>query len=219
MKENYQYVLENIRACLLNQNDVDTDAIIPQTELVTTTKVGLSKGLFARYRYDVKGMLNQDFFLNKKENKYANVLISGWNFGCGSSREHAVWALKDYGFMAIIALSFGEIFQRNSIRNGLITATMNEDDQLKLLKSVEPNSSGLLITLDLEKKTIEWSDPDGKVEKGIIKIDDGDRERIFSGQDEIDTTLTHLSDINLYLEKHLLSSPWIYHPQITSKKV
>lgn len=207
---NDQWIFHNVRSSILDQDDVDTDAIIPQTELVTTAKTGLSKGLFARWRYDGTGLLRSDFVLNKSDNRRSKVLVSGRNFGCGSSREHAVWALKDYGIVAVLALSFGEIFYRNSVRNGLIVAAISDGTYNMLLRSCNPESMGMFMSLDLGGKRIEWLTSEGLVETADINIDDGDRERIASGQDDIDITLKCQSEIDQYVEQDLSARPWIY---------
>lgn len=207
---NEQWIFQSVRACVLNQDDVDTDAIIPQTELVTTFKTGLGKGLFARWRYDDGGKLRPEFVLNRPGNEGCKILISGKNFGCGSSREHAVWALKDYGVIAVLALSFGEIFYRNSVRNGLIAATISERAYARLLRSVSTESIGLSVSLDLLGKRLEWVNFEECDEVSDINIDDEDRRRIISGQDDIDVTSQYQSEINQYVERDLSHRPWVY---------
>ena len=210
MTVNDPWIFRDVRASILSHNDVDTDAIIPQTELVTTSKTGLSKGLFARWRYDNTGLLCSNFVLNRPENRNSKILISARNFGCGSSREHAVWALKDFGIVAVLALSFGEIFYRNSVRNGLIAAVISDETYSMLLKSASPESKGMMMSLDLGKKLIEWRTPEARMGTADINIDDKDRERIASGQDEIDITLKYLSEIDQYVEQAMSARPWVY---------
>ena len=125
-----------IAAPLLRDN-VDTDQIIPSREMKSVTKTGLGKGLFAGQRYLPNGLPNPDFVLNQADYKAATILLSGKNFGCGSSREHAVWALKEYGFRAVIAESFGEIFYNNCIRNGILCVQMSKAKIVNLAHHLE----------------------------------------------------------------------------------
>jgi 3-isopropylmalate/(R)-2-methylmalate dehydratase small subunit len=139
---------------LLDKN-IDTDVIIPQTELITVSKKGLGKGLFARWRYHDDYQLNENFILNNGCYKSASIILAGENFGCGSSREHAVWALLDYGIKCVIAPSFGEIFYNNSYKNGLILIKCQERIINQIATLACSNENNLLnITIDLEKSCI-----------------------------------------------------------------
>ena len=191
-------------ACILADNDIDTDAIIPQTELVTTTKSGLGKGLFARNRYLGDGSPNSDYVLNKPENKGVRILISGKNFGCGSSREHAVWALKDFGVVAVIAISFGEIFYRNSVRNGLVPALISKETFELLMCTVDPESMSTEMSLDLTNRTISWK-------QHVVKFDinEEDLRRIIYGIDDIDMTLSHELDLQHFANTYLPNNSWL----------
>lgn len=132
-------------AVLLTVNDIDTDQIIPARFLTTTTKVGLGEKLFNDWRVD------PGFVLNKPESRSAHILIAGHNFGCGSSREHAPWALLDYGFRAVIATSFADIFTNNALKNGLLPVVMTPEAHAKL---VEQAKTGAPITVDLERSVV-----------------------------------------------------------------
>ena len=139
-------------------DNIDTDQIIPARFLKTISKAGLDQNLFCDWRYDAQGNPNPDFILNKPEGKAAQVLLAGDNFGCGSSREHAPWALTQYGFRAVISTSFADIFRGNSLKNSLLPIIIPPDAHKKLFAAVEADPS-VTVTFDLEKQTVRL--PDG----------------------------------------------------------
>ncbi|MCA9957876.1 MAG: 3-isopropylmalate dehydratase small subunit [Anaerolineales bacterium] len=143
----------------LPYNDVDTDQIIPASYLKVTNKDGLAEGLFSRWRYQSDGMPDPDFALNKPEHEGAQILLAGDNFGCGSSREHAPWALLGYGFRAVISTSFADIFRNNALKNGLLPVAVDEETHRQLLSLVaeEPETA---VSIDLAAQTVTL--PDGR---------------------------------------------------------
>jgi 3-isopropylmalate/(R)-2-methylmalate dehydratase small subunit len=141
------------RTVVLPVDDVDTDQIIPARFLKGTTKTGLGKNLFADWRYDAAGRSRADFVLNRPESSGAQVLVAGRNFGCGSSREHAPWALVDFGFRAVVSLSFGDIFRTNALKNGLLPVQVDSATHASLLAS-----PGSVVVIDLEAMTLVLAD-------------------------------------------------------------
>ncbi len=176
---------------LLNDN-IDTDQIIPSREMKTVSKTGLAAGLFAGQRYSEGRTPNPDFALNQTKFDGASILLSGKNFGCGSSREHAVWALKDYGFRAVIAESFGEIFYNNCVRNGVLPIQMQAKDILNL---------GARVAVDLPNQTAN---------KIAFDIGQGDKTMLIEGLDMIGQTLIHKANIGAFFERDKISNPWKY---------
>src|SRR5258708_20437232 len=140
-------------------DDIDTDRIIPARFLKTTNKQGLGDSLFADWRLDANGQPNPDFALNKPEAKAAHILLAGHNFGCGSSREHAPWALQGFGFQAVISTYFADIFQGNSLKNGLLPIQVDAATHHQLLSLVQEDPATQIV-VDLEKQTITL--PDGR---------------------------------------------------------
>jgi len=173
-------------------DNIDTDQIIPSREMKSVSKTGLADGMFAGQRYTEGRTPNPEFILNKPGYSEATILLSGKNFGCGSSREHAVWALKEYGFRAIIAESFGEIFYNNCVRNGILPIILNAKKITDL-----PHE----ITIDLKAQSIA----DFKFD-----ISEGDKKMLAGGLDAIALTLNHEPDILSFLEKDMKERPWIY---------
>ena len=172
----------------LDRADVDTDQIIPSEWLKRIERTGFGAGLFADWRDD------RDFVLNRPEHAGARIVVAGPNFGIGSSREHAVWALVDYGFQAVISAKFGDIFKNNSTRSGLVPAVVADDVARTLLAAVEKDPE-LEVTVDVERKLVEapaigFSAP--------FAIDDDARERLLQGLDDIGVTLQHESDIDAF---------------------
>jgi 3-isopropylmalate/(R)-2-methylmalate dehydratase small subunit len=137
------------RTAVLAQRDVDTDQIIPARYLKTTERTGLGQALFADWRYDKDGKPRPEFFLNQPEAQGAGVLVAGANFGCGSSREHAPWALRDFGFRAVVSSSIADIFRSNALKNGLVPVVLDAEAHQKLLAS-----PGAQVTIDLETRTL-----------------------------------------------------------------
>lgn len=179
-------------AAPLIRDNIDTDQIIPSREMKSVSKTGLSGGMFAGERYISGREPNPDFVLNKTEYADATILLTGQNFGCGSSREHAVWALKEYGFRAIIAQSFGEIFYNNCVRNGILPIVLAAELITKLPREV---------TIDLPAQTV-----------AEFKFDmpEGDKKMLIDGLDMIAQTLEHEADISAFLDSDKVKRPWIY---------
>jgi 3-isopropylmalate/(R)-2-methylmalate dehydratase small subunit len=179
------------RAMPLDRSDVDTDQIIPSEWLKRIERTGFGAGLFGEWRDD------RDFVLNKPEFAGASVLIAGPNFGIGSSREHAVWALVDYGFRAVISPRFGDIFRNNSTRSGLVPVLVSEAAGRRLLDAVEKDPS-LEITIDVERRLVEV--PALGIEEPF-ELDDDARERLLKGLDDIGVTMTFAADIDGFESK------------------
>ena len=169
------------RTVVLPVDDVDTDQIIPARFLKGTTKTGLGKHLFADWRYDAAGHAKADFVLNRPETVGARVLVAGRNFGCGSSREHAPWALVDFGFRAVVSLSFGDIFRTNALKNGLLPVEVDAATHSALLAS-----SGSEVVVDLEAKALVLAD--GR--RIPFAIEPFARFCLINGTDELDFLLS-----------------------------
>ena len=176
------------------RGNVDTDAIIPSREMKRVSKLGLGEGLFAGWRYhEVGGRdINPDFVLNFKEYCDCSILLSGPNFGCGSSREHAVWALMDYGFRVVISSRFADIFRGNAGKAGLLAAEVTQDD-LELIWKLIEQQPGLEITVNLEDRTITAG-------TAVVpfSIDDYTAWRLLEGLDDIGLTLRKLPEIEAF---------------------
>lgn len=202
--------LTAIAAPLLRIN-IDTDAIIPSREMKRVSKTGLSEGLFAGWRYQSPGSRteNPDFILNREPYRRAQILLSGLNFGCGSSREHAVWALHEWGIRTIIAPSFGSIFQGNCVRNGIVPVILDNAVVEALARKVEADPEKIRITVDLTTCTV--STPDGGA--WSFSIPEADREMLLEGLDSIAVTLKRDAEILAYRERDRSRRPWIYLPE------
>lgn len=196
-------VVEGV-AAPLRQINVDTDAIIPKQYLKTTKRTGLGKGLFAEKRYRDDGSENPDFVLNKPAYRGVRILVAGDNFGCGSSREHAPWALKDFGITCVISTSFGDIFYNNCFKNGLLPVKVSAQDLEKLFDDADRGANARL-TVDLEKQEIRG--PDG----GVItfEIDPHRKHLLLEGLDDIGLTLVKGDKIESYEEKARAERPWL----------
>src|SRR5436309_2073092 len=181
------------RAALLLLDDVDTDQIIPARFLTTTARVGLGAHLFADWRFDGKGEPRRDFALNDSTATNARILVTGRNFGCGSSREHAPWALLDYGFRAVVAPSFGDIFRANALKNGLLPIAVSETNHRDLVAGLR-RSPRALLNVDLESQTLEC--PDGL--RCAFPIDPFAKRCLLDGVDELGFLLAAHADIAAY---------------------
>jgi 3-isopropylmalate/(R)-2-methylmalate dehydratase small subunit len=181
---------------LPNEN-IDTDQIIPARYLKTTSKSGLGEGLFADWRYDPDGTPTPGFPLNQPDAQEARVLLAGDNFGCGSSREHAPWALMDFGFQVVISTSFGDIFRNNALKNGLLPLEIDQEthDQLFSLVGEDPDSE---ITIDLASETLTL--PDNR--KVAFPIDTFSKTCLLEGIDQLGYLLKHAADIAAYEQTH-----------------
>jgi len=196
-------VLEGVAAPLKLVN-VDTDKIIPKQYLKTIKRTGLGKGLFAELRYKDDGSENQDFVLNQPAYRKAKILVAGDNFGCGSSREHAPWALLDFGIRCVISTSFADIFYNNCFQNGILPITVSPENLAKLFEDAERGSNATL-TVDLASQEIRG--PDG----GTIKfeIDANRKHRLLNGLDDIGLTLENKSKIEGFEKKAAGGRPWV----------
>ena len=195
-------VVEGVAAPLRSIN-VDTDAIIPKQYLKTIKRTGLGNGLFSDKRYREDGSENPDFVLNKPAYRDAKVLVAGDNFGCGSSREHAPWALKDFGITCVISTSFGDIFYNNCFKNGLLPIKVSAEDLEKLFDDAERGANARL-TIDLAKQEIRG--PDG----GVISfdIDPHRKHLLLEGLDDIGLTLVKEDKIASFEAKARTARPW-----------
>ncbi|MET3598863.1 3-isopropylmalate dehydratase small subunit [Martelella mangrovi] len=183
--------------------NVDTDMIIPKDYLKTIKRTGLGKGLFAEARYNQDGTENPDFVLNKPAYRNAKILVAGDNFGCGSSREHAPWALADFGIRCVISTSFADIFYNNCFKNGILPITVSQAELDALMDDAERGSNAV-VTVDLENQEI--SGPDG----GSVKftIDAFRRHCLLNGLDDISLTLEKGDSIASYESKLAVERPW-----------
>ena len=200
-------VLTAVAAPLIRAN-VDTDAIIPSREMKSVSKQGLADGLFAGWRYTAIGGREPDpaFVLNQPAYARTQILLSGENFGCGSSREHAVWALLEYGIRAVIAPSFAPIFHGNCVRNGILPVRLDAASIARLAEAVAPDPQQRRLTVDLVRQRI--TGPDGQ-EFGF-EIEPEEREMLLEGLDAIDLTLKHRDAIEDFLTRDRAQRPWIY---------
>jgi 3-isopropylmalate/(R)-2-methylmalate dehydratase small subunit len=189
-------------AVALARDNVDTDQIIPARFLKTTTRSGLGAHLFADWRRGPDGSLRQDFILNRPESAGARVLVAGWNFGCGSSREHAPWALVDFGFRAVVAGSFADIFRQNALKNGLLPVVLPETAYADLLDRVQ-REPGTVVSIDLVRQVAGL--PGGG--EAAFTIDTFARECLMAGVDEIGYVLAH-DDAIARFESSRASARW-----------
>ncbi len=181
------------RVAVLDRPDVDTDQIIPKQFLKRIERTGYGEALFFDWRYDENGADRPGFELNRPEFRGASVLLAGRNFGCGSSREHAAWALRDYGIDVVIAPSFGDIFRTNAGKNGLVAVALPEHEVKQLMESIDLDR-GSEVTVDLERRVVVA--PDGR--EIPFEFDEATRHRLLEGLDDIDLTLRHEDAITRY---------------------
>lgn len=184
------------RAAVISANNIDTDQIIPARFLKMTDKSGMGNNLFADWRYNPDGSPKEDFILNDKRFQAARILLAGDNFGCGSSREHAPWALTGFGFKAVISTSFADIFRNNSLKNGLLPIVVDAETHSRLFDQFAKNPLSE-ITVDLEHQTLEL--PDG--EKVTFPIDQFSKTCLLSGRDELGYLLSYLGKVEKYEEQ------------------
>ena len=198
-------IISGIAAPFLRIN-VDTDAIIPSREIKAVSKKGLSEGLFSEWRYTSipDRTPNDEFILNREPFNRSVILITGDNFGCGSSREHAVWALQEWGIKAVIGSTFGSIFYGNCIRNGLLPIQLSTDGLQKLIDFVEKDPESNQILIDLETLSINFGSSEINFE-----FDKKYQASLLEGLDEIQQTLKLNDEISSFEEKHLEQNPWL----------
>jgi 3-isopropylmalate dehydratase/3-isopropylmalate/(R)-2-methylmalate dehydratase small subunit len=190
------------KAAPLPLANIDTDQIIPKQFLKTVEREGLGRGLFYDFRFDGEGREKPDFVLNQPAYKGAGVLVCGDNFGCGSSREHAPWALMDFGVRAVISTSFADIFYNNCFQNGLLPVVLKADEVQQLMD--EAKGGNHLVTVDLEAQTVV--SPSGHEFR--FDIDPQRKAKMLQGLDAIGETLQAAGAIDLYEMKRALAQPW-----------
>ncbi len=181
----------------LDRADVDTDQIIPSDWLKRVERTGFEKGLFSEWRDD------RDFVLNQEQYAKANILVAGVNFGTGSSREHAVWAIQQYGFEAVVSPRFADIFRNNCTKNGLVPATVSSEFNAALMQAVQDDPT-LEIMIDVERLTVEA--PAAGLESPF-PLDSGTQKRFLEGLDDIGLTMRHLQEIEAYETKRPAWTP------------
>ena len=212
MKSNSEGLIIDGIAAFIDRDNIDTDQIIPTEYLKSIKKYGFEDYLFDGWRYQDDGKLgitkderiiNEEFILNIKPFDAAKILLSRDNFGCGSSREHAVWALRDFGIKAVIASSFGDIFYNNCFKNGVLPIKLDKDEIETLFKKTKEDI--LEISIDLQKKQINLS------EKVIhFEVDDHLINRIIFDLDDVDITLKEKNKILKFEKERIKNKPWIY---------
>jgi 3-isopropylmalate/(R)-2-methylmalate dehydratase small subunit len=185
------------RVAILDRPDVDTDQIVPKQFLKRIERTGFGEFLFRDWRFDEDGNERPEFELNRPEFRDASILLAGRNFGCGSSREHAAWALQDYGIDAVVAPSFGDIFRTNAGKIGLLAIVLPEADVERLMETVDLDT-GSEMTVDLERCVIVARDGS----EVSFEFDESTRHRILNGLDEIALTLQHEDAIAAYETAH-----------------
>ncbi len=192
-------------AAALPMINVDTDQLIPKQYLTAISRAGLGKGLFHDFRYDMEDKELPDFVLNREPWREARILIAGENFGCGSSREHAPWALEDFGIRCVIAPSFADIFFNNCVKNGVLLIPLPEDS-VNLLMDDAGNSQTCRMAVDLEAQTITRSN--GEVVS--FEIEPFRKHRLLNGLDDIGITMTKAGEIGAFEAAQKAAQPWLY---------
>ncbi len=181
---------------VLNRPNVDTDQIVPKQFLKRVERTGFGEFLFFDWRFLPEGQPDPSFPLNEPRYRGASILIAGRNFGCGSSREHAPWALADYGFRAIITPSFADIFANNCMKNGLLPVVLTDGEVAELMRRGKENAN-YNVTVDLDRKTVS----DGQGFSASFEVGDFQRHCLLEGLDDIGLTLKHETDITAYERK------------------
>ena len=191
-------------AAPLNMINIDTDKLIPKQFLKTIKRTGLGKHLFNEIRFNADGSENEDFVLNKPAYRKASILVAGDNFGCGSSREHAPWALLDYGVKCIISTSFADIFFNNCFKNGILPIVVSKEELDQLMDDAD-NGANSVLDIDLENQHI--GRPNG--EKINFEIDEFRKHCLINGLDDIGLTMQKQSNIDDFEKKREAEKPWI----------
>lgn len=201
----------------LDRSNVDTDAIIPKQYLKSISRTGFGPTLFDDWRYEKAGepgmdhsrrAIKKDFVLNQERYKGGSILLARENFGCGSSREHAVWALEDYGIRVIIAPSFADIFYNNCFKNGLLPIVLSEEKVDALFAEAELHE-GYRLSIDLEKQVVIEKD-ELLTEETPFEIDEFRKYCLLNGLDDIGLTLQHADEIRAYEERRKKEAPWLF---------
>ena len=191
-------------AAPLNMINIDTDKLIPKQFLKTIKRTGLGKHLFNEIRFNADGSENEDFVLNKPAYREASILVAGDNFGCGSSREHAPWALLDYGVKCVISTSFADIFFNNCFKNGILPIVVSKEELDQLMDDAD-NGANSVLDIDLENQHI--GRPNG--EKINFEIDEFRKHCLINGLDDIGLTMQKQSNIDNFEKKREAEKPWI----------
>jgi 3-isopropylmalate/(R)-2-methylmalate dehydratase small subunit len=203
--------IQGLVACI-DRDNIDTDQIIPTEYLKSIKKFGFEDYLFDGWRYLDDGKLgitkeqrqiNEDFILNNAPYDNATILLTRDNFGCGSSREHAVWALRDFGIKTVIASSFGDIFYNNCFKNGVLPIKLSKEQIEELFSQTQDTSNEIIVSLDVKKLTIALVEYSFEVEDNLL-------ERIIYGLDDVDITLQDKDVIREFEDSRMKSKPWIY---------
>ena len=184
--------------------NIDTDMIIPKQFLKTIKRSGLGVNLFHEMRYEEDGSENKDFVLNQDAYRKAEIIVAGDNFGCGSSREHAPWALKDYGIKCIISTSFADIFYNNSFKNGILPIVVSAEDQAKLMDDASRGANATL-TIDLENQVIKG--PDGG--EISFELDPFKKKCLLEGLDDIGLSMEKIDNVEKFETKMAEDRPWV----------
>ncbi|MEZ7865541.1 MAG: 3-isopropylmalate dehydratase small subunit [Rhodospirillales bacterium] len=191
-------------AAPMNMINVDTDMIIPKNFLKTIKRSGLGKNLFDEMRFDREGNEKPDFVLNKPAYREAKIIVAGDNFGCGSSREHAPWALLDFGIRCVISTSFADIFYNNCFKNGILPIKVTKEQLDDLMDDAERGANATL-SIDLESQTIQG--PDGGEVK--FEVDEFRKHLLLNGLDDIGLTLQKVDKVDSFEERQNASQPWL----------
>jgi 3-isopropylmalate/(R)-2-methylmalate dehydratase small subunit len=199
------YLKHDSIAALMDRNNVDTDQIIPKQFLKKVERSGFGIHLFHDWRYNDDGSDNAEFELNKPAFKGAKILVAGDNFGCGSSREHAPWAIADYGFNTIISTSYADIFYNNCFKNGILAIRVSQEQLDKLMAEISTNE-GVRFTVDLENQQVITPAGNGFT----FEIDPFRKGNLLSGLDDIGLTLKHVDKISAYEVQHKQNFPWLW---------
>jgi 3-isopropylmalate/(R)-2-methylmalate dehydratase small subunit len=191
-------------AAPMDMINIDTDMVIPKQYLTTIERTGLGRGLFHEMRYNADGSDNPDFVLNKPAYKNASILVTGENFGCGSSREHAPWALLDFGFKCVIAPSFADIFYNNCFKNGILPIRLPQEDVDKLMDDADRGANAT-ISIDLEAQTI--TGPDGG--EITFEVEEFKKHCLMNGLDDVGLTMEHEGKITSFEDDRKVTQPWL----------
>lgn len=192
-------------AALMNRSNVDTDQIIPKQFLKKVERSGFGVHLFHDWRFNEAGEDNPDFELNNPAFKGANILVTGDNFGCGSSREHAPWAIEDYGFNTLISTSYADIFYNNCFKNGILPIVVNKQQLETLIQEISANE-GVCFEVDLEQQQITTPAGNGFT----FEVDAFRKKNLLEGLDDIGLTLKQVDKIDQYEAQHKQDFPWLW---------
>lgn len=192
------------RAALLDIANLDTDQIMPKQFLRGIDKSGLAPGLLYDLRFDGAGKPREDFVLNQPAFAGTDVLLAGSNYGCGSSREHAVWGMQQYGFKAVVASSFGEIFYSNAMNNRLLLAMVSEDDAQAFMREARAHQGTMAIEIDVEQRQVRTAG-----HSAPFTISERHRRMFIDGLDVIGASLTYGDEITAFAQRHWAAQPWV----------